>query len=105
MNRIILNIVDKKAGFARRLVIETTIPLQSCDFITIGEDLMFDRDTDFFTFGFDVATGSRQLAIVTGEFLPKPPRELIEDIIKSLGGRYEVVEDKEEQLWLREKTA
>jgi len=104
MNRIILNVVDKKTEFARRLVIETTMPLQSCDFITIGEDLMFDRDTDFFTFGFDVATGSRQLAIVTGEFLPKPPVELIEDIKKSLGGRYEIVEDKEEQLWLREKT-
>ncbi len=104
MNRIILNIVDKKTDFARRVVIETTIPLHSCDFITIGEDLMFDRDTDFFTFGFDVATGSRQLAIVTGEFLPKPPRELIDYILKSLGGRYEVIEDKEEQLWLREKT-
>ncbi len=104
MNRIILNVVDKKAEFARRLVIETTMPLQSCDFITVGEELMFDRDTDFFTFGFDVATGSRQLAIVTGEFLPKPPRELIEEIKRSLGGRYEVVEDKEEQLWLKEKT-
>ncbi len=104
MNKIILNVVDKKAEFARRLVIETTMPLQSCDFITVGEELMFDRDTDFFTFGFDVATGSRQLAIVTGEFLPKPPRELIEEIKRSLGGRYEVVEDKEEQLWLKEKT-
>jgi hypothetical protein len=104
MNKIILNVVDKKAEFARRLVIETTMPLQSCDFVTIGEELMFDRDTDFFTFGFDVAMGSRQLAIVTGEFLPRPPRELIEEIKRSLGGRYEVVEDKEEQLWLREKT-
>jgi hypothetical protein len=104
MNKIILNVVDKKTEFARRLVIETTMPLQSCDFITIGEELMFDRDTDFFTFGFDVATGSRQLAIVTGEFLPRPPRELIEGIKKSLGDRYEVIEDKEEQLWLREKT-
>ncbi len=103
MNRIILNVVDKKTGFARRVVIETSMLLQSCDFITVGEDLMFDRDTDFFTFGFDVATSSRQLAIVTGEFLPRPPKELIEEIKRSLGGRYEVVEDKEEQLWLREK--
>lgn len=103
MNKIILNVVDKKTDFARRVVIETSIPLQSCDFITIGEDIMFDRDTDFFTFGFDIDTGSRQLAIVTGEFIPKPPLELIDDIKKSLEGRYEVVEDKEEQLWLREK--
>jgi len=65
---------------------------------------MFDRDTDFFTFGFDVSTGATQLAIVTGEFIPDPPAELIEDIKKCLEGRYEVVEDKEEQLWLREKS-
>jgi hypothetical protein len=45
---------------------------------------MFDRDTDFFTFGFDVSTGATQLAIVTGEFIPAPPAELIEDIKKSL---------------------
>jgi hypothetical protein len=103
MNRIILNVVDKTTDFARRVVIETSTPLQSCDFITIGEDIMFDRDTDFFTFGFDLDTGSRHLAIVTGEFLPKPPAELIEEIKKSLEGRYEVVDDKPEQLWLREK--
>ncbi|HTY89556.1 MAG TPA: hypothetical protein VMC84_00100 [Methanocella sp.] len=103
MNRIILNVVDKKTDFARRVVIETSMPLQSCDFITIGEDTMFDRDTDFFTFGFDVDTGSRQLAIVTGEFLPRPAVELIDEIKKSLEGRYEVIEDKDEQLWLREK--
>lgn len=103
MNRIILNIVDKKTEFSRRIVIETSIPLQSCDFITIGEDIMFDRDTDFFTFGFDIDTGSRQLAIVTGEFIPLPPLELIDNIKKSLEGRYEVVADEEAQLWLREK--
>jgi hypothetical protein len=103
MNRIILNIVDKKAEFARRVVIETRMPLQSCDFITIGEDIMFDKDTDFFTFGLDVSTGSGQLAIVTGEFLAKPGPELIQEIVGSLEGRYEVVEDKEEQVWLREK--
>ncbi len=105
MNKIILTIVDKKSNFARRLVIETTMPLQSCDFITIGEEIMFDHDTDFFTFGLDVATGCGQLAIVTGEFLPKPPMELIEDIKRSLSGHYGVIEDKEEQLWLREKTS
>ena len=103
MNKIILNVVDKQTDFARRIVIDTSIPLQSCDFITIGEEIMFDRDTDFFTFGFDVGTGDRQLAIVTGEFIPLPPAELIDNIKKSLEGRYEVVEDKEEQLWLREK--
>lgn len=103
MNKIILNVVDKKTNFARRVVIETSMSLQSCDFITIGEDVMFDKETDFFTFGFDVDTGSRQLAIVTGDFIPKPPVELIDYIKKSLEGRYEVVEDKEEQLWLREK--
>jgi len=53
MNKIILNVVDKKADFARRVVIETSIHLQNCDFITIGDELMFDRDTDFFTFGFE----------------------------------------------------
>ncbi len=104
MNRIILNIVDKKTDFARRVVIDTSIPLNSCDFITIGEEIMFDRDTDFFTFGFDVGTGDRQLAIVTGDFIPLPPVELIDEIKKSLEGRYEVVEDTEEQLWLREKS-
>ncbi len=104
MNKIILNVVDKKTEFARRVIIETKMPLQSCDFITIGEDLMFDRDTDFFTFGIDIATGAGQLAIVTGDFIPKPPAELIDDIKKSLEGRYEIVEDKEEHLWLREKT-
>jgi len=104
MNKIILNIVDKKTDFSRRVVIETSVHLQSCDFITIGQDLMFDRDTDFFTFGIDVSTGESQLAIVTGEFIPKPPGELIDDIKKSLGSRYMVIEDKEEQLWLREKT-
>ena len=103
MNKIILNIVDKQTDFARRVVIDTSIPLQGCDFITIGEDIMFDRDTDFFTFGFDVGTGDRQLAIVTGDFIPLPPVELIDNIKKSLEGRYEVVEDKEDQLWLREK--
>jgi hypothetical protein len=104
MNRIILNIVDKKADYARRIVIETSTPLQSCDFITIGEDIMFDRDTDFFTFGLDVGTGDEQLAIVTGEFLPMPPEELIAEIKKSLEDRYDTVEDNPEQLWLREKT-
>jgi hypothetical protein len=103
MNKIILNIVDKKTNFSRRVVIETGIPLQNCDFITIGQDLMFDRDTDFLTFGVDVASGDAQLAIVTGEFIPKPPLELIDDIKKSLENIYEVVEDNEELLWLREK--
>lgn len=103
MDKIILNVVDKKVEFARRVVIETTMTLQSCDFITIGDELMFDRDTDFFTFGFDVSTGAMQPAVVTGAFMPRPPAELIEDVKKSLEGRYEIVEDKEEQLWLREK--
>jgi len=104
MNRIILNIVDKKTEFSRRISHRDEHPLQSCDFITIGEDIMFDRDTDFFTFGFDVDTGSRQLAIVTGDFIPMPPAELIGNIKKSLEGRYEVVADEEAQLWLREKS-
>ncbi len=105
MNKIILNVVDKKTEFSRRVVVETTMPLHSCDFITIGEDLIFDRDTDFFTFGFDLSTGDRQLAIVTGDFLPKPAPELVEDIRRSLEGRFEVAEDTEEQLWLREKAS
>lgn len=105
MDRIILNIVDKKTEFQKRVVIETNMVLQSCDFITIGEEIMFDKDTDFLTFGMDITSGTRHLAVVTGEFLPLPPNELIEEIKKSLADKFEVVEDTDVQLWVKEKAA
>ena len=103
MDRIIINVVDRKSEYVKRIVLDVKATLTNCDFITLGDELMFDRDTDFFTFGFDVGTGDRQLAVVTGDFIPLPPIELIGNIKKSLADRYEVIEDKEDQLWLREK--
>ncbi|HEY3421839.1 MAG TPA: hypothetical protein VGK13_01680 [Methanocellaceae archaeon] len=55
MDRIILNVIEKKMNYNKRVVMEVKGPLYQCDFITIGEDLMFDKDTDFFTFGIDVS--------------------------------------------------
>lgn len=105
MDRIILNVIEKKSEFQKRVVMDVTGHLQHYDFITIGEDLMFDKDTDFFTFGVDVASGDRQLVIVTGEFIPLPPKELIEEIKKSLRGTFEILEDTDTQLWMRQKAS
>ena len=103
MDRIILNVIEKKLNYNKRVVMEVKWPLYQCDFITIGEELMFDKDTDFFTFGIDVASGDKQLAIVTGEYIPLPPDELIEEIKKSLSDAFDVVEDNDVQLWMRQK--
>lgn len=104
MDRIILNVIEKKLNFNKRVVMEVKGPLYQCDFITIGEELMFDKDTDFFTFGIDVGSGDKQLAIVTGEFIPLPPDELIAEIKKSLSDGFDIVEDNDVQLWMRQKT-
>ncbi len=103
MDRIILNVIEKKLNFNKRIVMEVIGPLYQCDFITIGEELMFDKDTDFFTFGIDVGSGDKQLAIVTGEFIPLPPDELIAEIKRSLSDGFDVVEDNDVQLWMRQK--
>jgi hypothetical protein len=105
MDRIILNVIEKKMNYNKRVVMEVKGPLYQCDFITIGEELMFDKDTDFFTFGIDVGSGDKQLAIVTGEYIPLPPDELIEEIKKSLNDTFDIVEDNDVQLWLRQKSA
>ena len=105
MDRIILNVIEKTTNYQKRVVMEVKGPLQQCDFITIGEELMFDKDTDFLTFGIDVASGDRQLAIVTGEFIPLPPAELIAEIKKSLADTFDVIADTDDQLWMRQKVA
>ncbi len=104
MDRIILNVIEKKLNYNKRVVMEVKGPLYQCDFITIGEELMFDKDTDFFTFGIDIGSGDKQLAIVTGEFIPLPPDELIAEIKRSLSDGFDVVEDNDTQLWMRQKT-
>lgn len=105
MDRIILNVIEKKTEFQKRIVMEVIGPLDACDFITIGEDLMFDKDTDFFTYGMDVGSGDRHLVIVTGEYVPMPPKELVEEIKNSLKDTFDVVEDTDVQLWLRQKAS
>lgn len=103
MDRIIINVVDKQNNYQQRLVIEVKAPLQQCDFITIGEEIMFEKDTDFMTFGMDVTTGARQLAIVAGEGHGIPGKDLVAEIRASLGDRFEVLGEDNVQVWLREK--
>mgnify|MGYP005831913463 CR=1 FL=1 len=103
MDKIILNINEKESGFTKRIVLEVKMTLQNCDFLTIGSDIIFDKDTDFFTFGIDVTGGDRQLAIVTGEFLIMPAKELIENIKESLKDKFEIMGEDDVQLWMREK--
>ncbi|HMK47372.1 MAG TPA: hypothetical protein VK436_12170 [Methanocella sp.] len=104
MDRIIINVIDKKASFQKRIVIEVSATLPQCDFLTIGEEIMFDRDTDFITFGYDLATGVRQMAIVAGEGHGKSAEDLVGEIRKSLHReRFEIVGEDEVQVWLREK--
>jgi hypothetical protein len=103
MDRIVINLKDKDTEIPKRVVIEVKAQIPNCDFITIGEDLIFDRDTDFFTFGYEVSNNTRQIAIVTGEYLPLPPKELMEKIRNSLAEKFEVLNDDEEYLYLREK--
>ena len=103
MDRIIINVVDKSTSYQKRLIIEVKAPLQQCDFITMGEELMFDKDTDFMTFGLDITTGDRQIAIVAGEGHGLSSEELVAEIRKSLADRFEVAGEDEVQIWLREK--
>ena len=103
MDRIIINVVDKNTNYQKRLVIEVKAPLQQCDFITIGQELMFEKETDFMTFGLDITTGDRQMAIVAGEGHGKIGEELVTEIRRSLLGRFDVAGEDEVQVWLREK--
>ena len=101
MDRIMINVVDRKTEYVKRIVLDVKTTLTNCDFVTIGDDLMFDRDTDFLTFGYDVNGRMNQLAIVTGEGHDKQGKELAETILAALKGFDKVSED-ENQVWLRE---
>jgi hypothetical protein len=103
MDRIIINVVDKKAEFVKRIVLDVKATLTNCDFITIGEDLMFDRDSDFLTFGYDVTGRMNQLAVVTGEGHEQQGKALYDAIISALKDKFEKVSEDETQIWLREK--
>jgi hypothetical protein len=103
MDRIIINVVDKSSNYQKRLIIDIKAPLQQCDFVTIGQEIMFDKDTDFMTFGLDITTGDRQLAIVAGEGHGVKYEELVAEIRRSLQDRFEIVGEDEVQVWLREK--
>lgn len=103
MDRIIINVVDKQTKYQKRLIIDVKAALQQCDFITIGDEIMFDRDTDFMTFGLDITTGDRQVAIVAGEGHGLTSEQLVAEIRKSLAERFEVAGEDEVQVWLREK--
>jgi hypothetical protein len=102
MDRIIITVVDKKTEFVKRIVLEVKAALTTCDFITIGEDLMFDRDSDFLTFGYDVTGGVGQLAIVTGEGHEQRGNALYDAILAAVKDRFEKVGEDEAQIWLRE---
>ncbi len=101
MDRIIINIVDRKTEYVKRIVLDVKTTLTNCDFVTLGDDLMFDRDSDFLTFGYDINSRMNQLAIVTGEGHEKQGKELVETILAALKGFDKVSED-ENQIWLRE---
>jgi hypothetical protein len=101
MDRIIINVVDRKTEYVKRIVLDVKATLTNCDFVTLGDDLMFDRDSDFLTFGYDVNGRMNQLAIVTGEGHNKPGKELAEAILAALKG-FEKVSEDENQVWLRE---
>lgn len=102
MDRIIINVVDKKTEFIKRIVLETGTKLSNCDFITIGEDIMFDKDTDFLTFGIDVTGRTNQIAVVTGEGHEQQGQALYDAILAELKGKFDVVNEDEAQIWLRE---
>jgi PII-like signaling protein len=101
MDRIIINVVDKKAEYVKRIVLDVKATLTNCDFVTIGDELMFDKDSDFLTFGYDVTGRMNQLAIVTGEGHGKSGKELYDAILTSVKG-FEKVSEDENQIWLRE---
>jgi hypothetical protein len=101
MDRIIINVVDRKTEYVKRIVLDVKTTLTNCDFVTLGDDLMFDRDSDFLTFGYDITGRMNQLAIVTGEGHDKQGKVLVETILAALKGFDKVSED-ENQIWLRE---
>jgi hypothetical protein len=101
MDRIIINVVDKKAEYVKRIVLDVKATLTNCDFVTIGDELMFDKDSDFLTFGYDVTGRMNQLAIVTGEGHGMNGKELTETILAAAKG-FEKVSEDENQVWLRE---
>jgi hypothetical protein len=101
MDRIIINVVDRKTEYVKRIVLDVKATLTNCDFVTLGDDIMFDRDSDFLTFGYDINGRINQLAIVTGEGHGKLGRELVETILAALKGFDKVTED-ENQIWFRE---
>jgi hypothetical protein len=101
MDRIIINVVDKKTEYVKRIVLDVKATLTNCDFITLGDEFMFDRDTDFLTFGYDVNGRMNQLAIVTGEGHGQEGKTLAEAILAALKG-FEKVSEDENQIWLRE---
>ena len=103
MDRIIINAVDTSVNYQKRVVIDVKAPLEQCDFLTIGQEIMFDRDTDFMTFGIDITTGIRQIAVVAGEGHGCTKEELVAEIRKALAERFEVAGEDEAQVWLREK--
>ncbi|HTX43615.1 MAG TPA: hypothetical protein VMC61_02715 [Methanocella sp.] len=99
MDRIIINVVDRKTEYVKRIVLDVRGPLAYGDFVTIGQDLMFDRDTDFLTFGYDVNSRMSQLAIVTGEGHDKQGKELADAILGALQGFEKVSEDETQILY------
>jgi len=103
MDRIIINVIDKKTEYVKRIVLEINAKLSNCDFITIGEDIMFDKDTDFLTFGIDVTGHTNQLAVVTGDGPEQQGQALYDAIMAELKGKFDVVNEDEAQIWLREK--
>jgi hypothetical protein len=102
MDRIMINVVDRKTEYVKRIVLDVKATLTNCDFITIGEDLMFDRDTDFLTFGYDVTGRTNQIAIVTGEGHELQGKALTDAILAALQG-FEKVSEDENQIYLKEK--
>jgi len=102
MDRIIINVVDRKTEYVKRIVLDVKATLTNCDFITLGDDLMFDRDSDFLTFGYDVNGHMNQLAIVTGEGHDKQGKELVDTILAAMKG-FDKVNEDENQIWLREQ--
>ena len=101
MDRIIINVVDRKTEYVKRIVLDVKARLTNCDFITLGEDIIFDRDTDFLTFGYDINGRMNQIAIVTGEGHDHQGKALVEAILAAVKG-FEKVSEDESQIWLRE---
>ena len=103
MDRIIINVVDRKSEYVKRIVLDVKAALTNCDFITLGDDLMFDRDSDFLTFGIDVTGHANQLVVVTGEGHEHQGQALVDDIVAALGDGFEKAGEDEAQIYFKEK--